>query len=322
MQNFERKNADIRKAYLALKAQHPERFERRINLSWSNWGFGMESLVESVKRLARHGVPYIELHGNLYGPDLGYKPAETRRILSDHGVACSGICGMFSAECELASNSPRVRQNAIDYIRRNLDFGAEVGARYFLVVPAAVGRPQRIDDSEFDRSVETLRIVAPAFEQSGIRGAVEPIRSAETSIVHTFDEAVRYIEAVGSPGIRHINGDVYHMQVEESHIAETVHRHGDRLTNLHLADSNRCALGDGSLDIDTLLMALYAIGYNNEDCFATPEPLGPGGDPYPAMYGRPDPETLDRLVATTVATWNAREEAVRNLAADRVAAPA
>ena len=40
-----------------------------------------------------------------------------------------------------------------------------------------------------------------------------------------------------------------------------------------------------------------SIGYNNDDsCFLTPEPLGPGGDPYPAMYGKPDPLKLDKLV--------------------------
>ncbi|MCX7018118.1 MAG: sugar phosphate isomerase/epimerase family protein [bacterium] len=315
MQNFEKKNAAIRKAFLQYKASHPERMKPLLNLSWSNWGFGMESLAVSVKRLAANGIKHIELHGNRYGPDLGYKSAETRKILSDHGVQCSGICGMFSAENELAGNSGRVRQNAIDYIRSNLDLGAEMGARYFLVVPAAVGRPQKIDECEFERAVEALCVVAPLFKQTGIRGAVEPIRSAEVSIVHTFADALCFIEAVDSPGIQHINGDVYHMQVEESHIATTLWKSGRRLTNLHMADSNRCALGEGSLDLDTIIMALYLIGYNNDMCFVTPEPLGPGGDPYPAMYGKPDSGLLDRLVKQTAATFREREKYVRNLSA-------
>jgi hypothetical protein len=67
------------------------------------------------------------------------------------------------------------------------------------------------------------------------------------------------------------------------------------------------------LDVDTLMMALYLIGYNRPGCYCTPEPLGPGGDPYPAMYGRPDPDRLEALVATTAQTWREREEAVRTL---------
>jgi len=152
------------------------------------------------------------------------------------------------------------------------------------------------------------------FVDAGIRGAIEPIRSAETSIVHTFAEAERYIKQLDHRGVQHINGDVYHMLVEESHIAATIAGSAKRLTNLHLADTNRCALGEGSLDVDTLMMALYLVGYNNDWCYCTPEPLGPGGDPYPAMYGKPDPALLDELVRMTATTWREREAQVRALA--------
>lgn len=314
LQNWQSKSDGIRAKYLAAEKAHPERFEATLNLSWSNWGFGMEPLATSVKRLADNGIRFIELHGNRYGEDLGYRAGEARKILADHGMKVGGICGMFSAECDLSSNSGVIRQRAIDYIRRNVDLGSELGAKYFLIVPAAVGRPAAIDNMEFERSVETLALVADAFTQAGIRGAIEPIRSAETSIVHTFADAERYIKQLGQPGVQHINGDVYHMLVEESHIAQTIVDYGSRLTNLHLADTNRCALGDGSLDLDTLIMALYLIGYNNEWCYCTPEPLGPGGDPYPAMFGRPDPGLLDNLVRKSAECWREREAEVRNLA--------
>mgnify|MGYP001082969602 CR=1 FL=1 len=52
------------------------------------------------------------------------------------------------------------------------------------------------------------------------------------------------------------------------------------LVNLHMADSNRCDLGKGSLDVDTIIMVLYLIGCNQEGTFVTPEPLGSGGDPF------------------------------------------
>jgi hypothetical protein len=60
-------------------------------------------------------------------------------------------------------------------------------------------------------------------------------------------------------------------------------------------------------------MALYLVGYNNPYCFATPEPLGPGGDPYPAMYGMTNPQLLDELVHQTATYWREREDAVREL---------
>jgi len=314
-QNYEEKNEAIRKRFVELGKSKPKALKKRLNLSWSNWGFGLEPLAASAARLAKHGVEFIELHGNHYGPDLGYKPKETLKILADHGVTVAGICGMFSPDNDLSSNRAIQRQAAIDYIRCELDFAQAVKAGYMLVVPGAVGRPTAYDASEFHRSTETLRLVAGDFRKAGVRAAIEPIRAAEVSFCHTIADAQAYIAAVNHPGVAHINGDVYHMQSGEAHIGEAVLAAGARLTNLHVADSNRCALGEGALDVDTLIMALYCIGYNQTGCYVTPEPLGPGGDPYPAMNGMPDPALLDRLVGQTARYFREREETVRSLVA-------
>jgi len=160
--------------------------------------------------------------------------------------------------------------------------------------------------------VETLQIVADIFLQKKIKAAIEPIRSAEVSLIHTIAGAKKYIAAVDHPGIQHINGDVYHMQTEEAHVGDALLDAGKMLTNLHTADSNRCALGEGSLDLDTIIMALYLIGYE-EGKYVTPEPLGPGGDPYPAMFGKPDKILLDKLVEQTVTYFKEREEVLLNV---------
>jgi sugar phosphate isomerase/epimerase len=307
-QNYEQESQRIREQFEELKRTKPERLERRLNLSWSNWGFGMESLTESARRLQEAGLSFIELHGNHYTPELGYQPAETKRILDDHGLTVGGICGMYSTDNTLASNRAIKRQAALDYIRRELEFGAEVGADYLLVAPGAVGMNQPFDDTEFERSAETLRLVGDEFVKHGIKGAIEPIRAAEVSMVHTFAEAEAYIKAVNHQGVQHINGDVYHMLQEERHLGAAIVQHGERLTNLHMADSNRRALGEGCLDLDTIIMALYVIGYNEEGKYVTPEPLGPGGDPYPALYGKPDKQKLDQMVKQTVSYFREREE--------------
>lgn len=307
-QNYEIKNEKIAMAFKELKKEHPERFEKRLNLSWSNWGFGAEKLEQSIQRLKKAGIEFVELHGNHYSSDLGYKPKETRKILEEYSIKVSGTCGMFSNENDLSSTSGLQRQGAIDYIRREIEFTSEMGGYYLLVVPGSCGRPVAYDNMEFHRSVETLRIVADLFTSHNVKAAIEPIRSAEVSFIHTFNDAKDYIKAVNHPGVQHINGDLYHMQSEESHIGEAIVSAGDMLVNLHMADSNRCALGAGSLDLDTVIMALYIIGYNREGRFITPEPLGPGGAPYPAMHGKPDKRMLDELVMQTAGYIREREE--------------
>ncbi|MCL5986344.1 MAG: sugar phosphate isomerase/epimerase [Actinobacteria bacterium] len=306
-QNFEKKNLEIRKKFLDL-IKKKEKAGNKLKLSWSNWGFGLEPLRTSLQRLHNNKVRYVELHGNLYGSDLGYNSKEVKSLLNDFGMEVSGVCGMFSSDCELASSIPSVRQRAIDYIKRNVEFCNEVGGEYLLIVPGAVGRPKRYDGFEFDRAVEALQIIGDTFIKNSVKGAVEPIRADEVSLCHTFEDAVKLIKAVNHDGIKHINGDLYHMLHGESHIGETIINYGDYLINLHMADTTRMAFGTGMLDLDTVIMALYLIGYNDKRAFCSAEPLGAGADPYRQMYGKNDPVMLDRLVSETASYFYAREE--------------
>jgi len=312
MQNYEQKNLKIKSSFLELKTNHPERLKKGLNLSWSNWGFGMESLTETAERLQQADIRFIELHGNHYGPSLGYCAKETLDILQAYNIKVAGVCGMFSVDNDLSSNHAYHRQAAIDYLKREIEFTAAVGGSYILVVPGAVGRNKPYDNMEFERSVETLRLVADLFFEHNIKAAIEPIRSAEVSFVHTIKDAQKYIQEVNHAGIQYINADVYHMQVEEAHIGEALLAAGEQLLNIHVADSNRGALGDGSLDLDTIIMSLYLLGFNKEGKYFTPEPLGPGGDPYPAMYGKPERQFLNRLVQQSSAYFREREKALLN----------
>jgi D-psicose/D-tagatose/L-ribulose 3-epimerase len=306
LQNFEKLDFEVKEKFQKF-LKEKGKITDRIKLSWSNWGFGMEPLETSLKRLKKFNVKYIELHGNLYGSDIGYRAKEINKLLSDYNIEVSGLCGMVSSESELASNSPSVRQRCIDYFKRNIEFCSEVRGEYLLFGAAAVGRPNKYDNFEFERSVETMQIIADYFVQYGVKGAIEPIRSDEVSIVHTFEDALRYIKAINHKGVQHICGDVYHILHGERHMGETILKYGDYLVNLHMADTNRLALGSGMLNLDVVLMSLYLIGYNNKKAFCSAEPLGAGANPYIQMYGINDPEVLDKLVSDTASYFYRRE---------------
>jgi len=311
LQNFEKKDLLIKDKFLSIKDKINK--ENRLKLSWSNWEFGMEDLEVSLKRLSSNGVEYIELYGNLFGPGLGYNAKDVNKLLDEYGIKTSGICGIFSTDNELASTVPSVRQRAIDYIKRNVEFGSEVGATYFLIVPGAVGRSVKYDDFEFHRSIETLKSTADVFTDYGIKGAVEPIRADEVSFCYTLKDAVQIIDAVGHKGIKHVNADVYHMLHQEDHISQSLIDYKDYIINIHLADTNRKALGSGMFNLDLFIMAMYIIGFNKRDAFCTPEPLGPGSDPYTQMNGTNDTKMLDKLVSDTVKYFKEREEELLNL---------
>ena len=140
---------------------------------------------------------------------------------------------------------------------------------------------------------------------------VPVLKKDEVSLVHTVAEAEAYIESVNHPGIQHINGDIHHMLFSERHIGEAVLAAGKRLVNLHLADSNRGALGTGMIDVDTMLRSYaLALGGSLDASFLTGEPLGVGRDPYVALTSVPDGDFADAVVRQTVCYLLERWETV------------
>ena len=88
----------------SVRQQHKaQKLQNRLQFFWSNWGFGLESFDTSCARLNRAGISYIELHGNHYGADLGYRPSEVLSIMDAYGIKAGGVCGMFSADNDLSS---------------------------------------------------------------------------------------------------------------------------------------------------------------------------------------------------------------------------
>jgi D-psicose/D-tagatose/L-ribulose 3-epimerase len=309
-QNYKVKDLEVKKKFIEYRKNKNLKNMKHLNLSWSNWGFGIEPFESSIIRLSNNNIHNIELHGNKYGNDIGYNAKEVNKIVENYGVKVAGICGMVFPESEFASNNPFVRQRCIDYFRRNVDLCKEVNGSYILFAPGAVGRPKKYDENEFSRAAETINKVADYFLQNGVRGALEPVRPEEVSFCHTFAEAKRLLDKIDHPGVKHIAGDVFHMLSGEKHVASTLIEYGDLIINLHLADTNRRALGTGFLDLDLVIMALYIAGYNNGGCFCTPEPLGAGSNPYVAMYGTPESEVLDELVKKTSSYFYEREKEI------------
>lgn len=320
-QAFQAADAEVARRFVEARAGWtPD--APRLKLGWSNWGFGTERLEDSAARLERYGVEWIELHGNRYGPDLGYRAEEVAPVLEAHGLRLSGICGIVTPDQELASNRPHARQRFLDYLRRQLELCVALGGRYILFGAGAVGRPVAYDDAELDRAADTLRLVADEFSAAGVLAAIEPIRPDETSLVHTCGDALELIGRVGRPGVRHIAADLYHMLAGEGHLGRALLEYGPLLANLHLADTNRRALGSGQLDVDVVIMALYATGYHEAEGFCTAEPLGTGANPYAMMFGAPDAPALDAMVAQTARTWREREDAVLGASDDELLAAA
>jgi sugar phosphate isomerase/epimerase len=112
--------------------------------------------------------------------------------------------------------------------------------------------------------------------KKGVELILEPVNRYEIDFINNCDEGSALLDKARIPHLT-MMPDVFHMNIEDDRIGDSLRRNARYVRYIHLADSNRHAPGDGHLDFVEVFDALKDIGY---DGWSTVEIL-----PYP------DPET-------------------------------
>ncbi|MCC8024277.1 MAG: sugar phosphate isomerase/epimerase [Clostridium sp.] len=122
--------------------------------------------------------------------------------------------------------------------------------------------------------VETMREICDIAADSGVEMILEPVNRYEINFINNLDEGAALLEKVkrGNCGLQ---PDVFHMNIEDARMGESLVRHKKWIRYIHLADSNRYAPGMGHLDFEEVFGALKKIEY---DGWASIEIL-PGNNP-------------------------------------------
>lgn len=315
LQRYEAISQNIRDEFELQKEKHPERFKRRIDLSFSVPAFGLEPVEASIERLGRLGYQYVELPGNYGGPDTGNQTRlrEIKEALETWNMKCSGVCPFTLPGMAFTERDSFGRQRAFDYLKNNVEFCKAAGGSYYLITPGPVGVGHPADSGDYSRSVAFLKEHARIFEENDIRCAIEICHRGAVPFCHNIEEARQYMKDVDHPYVQYIYGDMKHLLAGEPHLGEAIMNCGKQLLCLHLRDTcNGGAIGTGMMDLDTVIRALYLVGFNREGCYAVGEPtasacLRDGGfDPF-----IPYPEHIKTEIAqATLEYFREREEEV------------
>ena len=316
LQKYEQKSFQIREEFEKLKSEHPERVKRRIDLSFSSACFGLEPVTESIQRLAELGYQYIEIPGNYGGSYSGHHRnlQEILQTLDRYEMKCSGVCPLTMPGYSLTESDFFGKQRAAEYLIQNVLFCKALGGSYYLITAGPVGMGKPYDSGDYARSVELLRNIADVFVENNIKCAVEPCELGATPFCHNTTEAKQYISDVNHPGFQYIYGDLRHFLRGEAHLGEAIIGCGEQLLCMHLRDTcNQMAVGNGMVDLDTVIRALYLIGFNTEGHYAVGEPLPVGYmDTITGMnFFAPYPEKVCRQMAKeTLEYFREREEEI------------
>jgi len=270
------------------------KLNKRIKMYVNSWIFGDEKIENIMERAKEIGFDGIELVGEPSIIDVEY----VKKLIKIYQLDIISICGMFPGPAEndlraLSHNIKEEREKAIKYVIDCIDMAKAVNARSVLVVPSLVGNPVYFESKEKDweRAVESLKIVAEYAEKQQIYLTIEPINRYEVGLVNSIDDAIKMAKEVNNKFVR-IMGDTFHMQIEENEsIDNTIRRAGNYwLQHLHVADNTREAPGKGTMPWERIIKALYEIDYEGGISF---EPLPKGKAPYEARQKKIARDKLD-----------------------------
>jgi len=233
-------------------------------VSVSPTSFEALALSADVKRafalVAAHGFGGVEVA--VRDPAL-VSAGSMKKLAADHGLSIAAI-GTGQAWVEeglsLTGADTAKRMRAMERMKRQLDLGAELGARVIVgLIRGTAGRREDVP-SALGRLADALAELGAYAQEAGSPGLLlEPINRYETRLLNSVAEAVAFLDRT-DPSIM-ILADTFHMNIEDRDLAGSLGLAGGRLGHVHFADSNRRAPGQGHIAFTPVLRALSAMNY-------------------------------------------------------------
>lgn len=273
----------------------------RFRYAYNQLVYYGEEIGKSVDRVARFGYDAIEVVGEPQELD----PALVKRLVDDAGIAVSSVCSLYTPNRDLSHPDPNVRQAAVRYVKDVAEFASAMECPTIIVHPCANGRVTRLasEEDEWRFAVASIREAGEHAGPLGVSLSLECWNRYETIWLNRLEQAATLWRAteLSNGGIQ---GDTFHMNLEEASIDGAFREYGDLLQHVHLADSNRAAPGAGHLDFRPILAALADVGY---DRYLSFELLPATADPFATLATGGGEEFFDHYTQMAIETAKAAE---------------
>lgn len=137
---------------------------------------------------------------------------------------------------------------------------AEPGAKIVFGSGTARTAPAGMSDTDARaRFARVVRVARDTAREHDLRIVLEPLNRSETNLIHTIDEAVRFLDEFDLDGVG-VVADLFHVQTE-SEPFDVVRAHGDRIGHVHVSDRDREAPGTRGWPWPEFLRAVQDGGY-------------------------------------------------------------
>lgn len=216
---------------------------------------------DSIRKAAEYGY---------HGVELALKTADEvdrsqlARWLGARGleVSCISTGQVFAAlGLYFTHPDPAAREKVVAVFAGLIDLAADFGrminvgrARGFIGEGESKGEVEA-------RFLETAGRICDLAGRKGVTIIIEPVNRYEINFINSVEEGAAVLKRMPHSNIG-LMPDVFHMNIEDDRIGDTLARHASLIKYIHLADSNRHAPGWGHLDFGDVFNGLRRAGFD------------------------------------------------------------
>ncbi len=240
---------------------------------------GFEESMRKASRLGYHGVELALKTAQ----DIN--PAELSGWLSRYNleVSCISTGQVFAAlGLYFTHGDKKVRDEAVEVFKGLVELAGDLGVMVNVGRVRGFVAPGQTRDAAERLFVETMERICDVAAKKNVTIIIEPVNRYEINFINNLDEGSALISKLKSKNVG-LMPDLFHMNIEDDKIGDSLVRNGPFIKYIHFADTNRLAPGQGHMNFDEVFDALKIIKF---DGWASIE-----------ILPKPDPDTAARQAA-------------------------
>lgn len=199
-------------------------------------------------------------------------------VVNDLGLKVAAVgtgAGWVKHKLTFTSPDLSIRNQALAFVRSMIDAAGPLGA------PVIIGSMQGRwgDGTTKDQAVGwltgALRELSAHAAQYKTQLIYEPLNRYETNMCNSIAAGVELLQTIKTKNIV-LLADLFHLNIEETNIADALRAGGKHIGHVHFVDSNRRPAGCGHIDYAPIMAALKEIkydGYLSAECLPWPDPM-------------------------------------------------
>lgn len=224
-------------------------------LSWITPVWNPEAGKYAIEKTAGAGFDLIEI---LLPASMEFNAGEVKKQLKNNNL--EAVCSLNLPKEAHIALYPKVAENLMKQaINKTSELETDfLGGVLHGGIGVFSGNP--LTKNEAEVITEVWGNVADYAKEKGVNIGIEPINRYETYVCNTAQNVLDLISKTGKDNL-FLHLDTFHMNIEENNFYDPIILAGNKLKHLHMTDSHRGMLGEGTVNWDQLFKALKEINF-------------------------------------------------------------